>query len=159
MPQDALDSGFVTKADTLPELAKKITVDPASLTTTVERFNSFVVDGKDKDFGRGDSPYDQFMGDPSYKPNPNLGSITEGPFYALKVWPGDLGTRGGVLCDEYGRALKEGKSGTEVIQGLYAVGNSSASVMGRTYAGPGATLGPGLTFAFIAASKIAEQDK
>jgi len=125
----------------------------------VERFNRFVVKGTDQDFGRGDSPYDNFLGDPSYKVNPNLGSIEKAPFYALRIWPGDLGTRGGILTDEHARALRETGAGSEVIKGLYAVGNSSASVMGRTYAGAGATLGPALTFAFLAANHIITDKK
>ncbi|KAF2474548.1 fumarate reductase/succinate dehydrogenase flavo protein domain-containing protein [Lindgomyces ingoldianus] len=158
-PQEVLDSGFVTKAETIQELAEKLDLSASVLGETVKRFNGFVSSGVDKDFHRGESAYDSFMGDPSYSPNRNLGAIERGPFYAVKLWPGDLGTKGGILTDEYARALKEDSDGgRQVIQGLYAVGNSSASVMGRTYAGPGATLGPALTFAYIAANHIIKHD-
>ncbi|KAF2092959.1 fumarate reductase/succinate dehydrogenase flavo protein domain-containing protein [Rhizodiscina lignyota] len=154
-PQSALDSGMITKAATLKELAEKLSIDDSALQSTVSRFNGFAAKGVDEDFNRGRSYYDNFIGDPTHKPNPNLGGIDSAPFYALRIWPGDLGTKGGVLTDEYGRALKNSKNGkTEVISGLYAVGNSSASVMGRTYAGAGATLGPALTFAYIAAGHM-----
>lgn len=154
-PKSAIDSGFLSKGETIPELAKQLGLDASALSATVQRFNGFAAEGRDKDFGRGDSPYDAFMGDPTYTPNRSLGSIEQAPFYAMKIWPGDLGTKGGVLTDENARALKETTTGgKEVIKGLYAVGNSSASVMGRSYAGPGATLGPAMTFAYIAANQI-----
>ncbi|ROT42871.1 3-ketosteroid dehydrogenase [Sodiomyces alkalinus F11] len=158
IPQQDIDSGFVTKADTLPELASKLGIPAEGLKATVERFNGFVDKGVDEDFRRGESPYDAFLGDPAYGKNRNLGKIEKGPFYAVKVWPGDLGTKGGILTDEHARAVRESGEGQyEVIKGLYAVGNSSASVMGRTYAGAGSTLGPGLTFAYIAAEDCAKQ--
>lgn len=158
-PQATLDSGFLFKGDSIQDLAKKINVSDDELAKTVKRFNQFVEAGVDADFDRGRSPYDRFLGDPSY-PNPNLGLIEKGPFYAVKIWPGDLGTKGGVLTDEHARALKETKKGQyKPIEGLYAVGNSSASVMGRTYAGAGSTLGPGLTFGYIAATHMGSASK
>lgn len=158
IPEEAIKSGFITKGDTLEELATRIGISAAGLTETVERFNGFVDAGVDKDFSRGSSVYDYFLGDPSYSPNRNLGKIEKGPFYAAKIWPGDLGTKGGVLTDDRARALRETSTGRyETIPGLYAVGNSSASVMGRSYAGAGATLGPGLTFAYIAATDCAQK--
>ncbi|CAK7242096.1 MAG: hypothetical protein STHCBS139747_003573 [Sporothrix thermara] len=159
IPQKDLDSGFVTRADTLPELARALGIDEAGLVETQKRFNGFVDKGEDADFSRGKSVYDFYLGDPAYgNKNRNLGKIEKGPFYAVKVWPGDLGTKGGVLTDELGRALKETSAGEyEVIPGLYAAGNSSASVMGRTYAGAGSTLGPGLTFAWVAATDCARK--
>jgi 3-oxosteroid 1-dehydrogenase len=157
-PQSALDSGLLIKADSVGELAEKIGVPAKSLEATIERFNGFVATGVDEDFDRGKSPYDRFLGDPAYK-NPNLGVIQKGPFFAVKIWPGDLGTKGGVLTDENAQALREVKGGKyEPIRGLYAVGNSSASVMGRTYAGAGATLGPGLTFGYIAANHMGQSE-
>lgn len=157
IPQDALDSGFVYKADTIADLARTLNIDGKNLQETVERFNRFADQGLDEDFKRGSNQYDAFIGDPDYEKNHCLGRIEKGPFYALKIWPGDLGTKGGVLTDERARALKEVGSGKyEVIPGLYAVGNNSASVMGRTYAGAGSTLGPGLTFGYIAATDCAE---
>lgn len=153
-PRSAIDSGFLIRADSISELAQKLQVPEKNLESTIERFNGFVERGVDEDFDRGKSPYDKFLGDPAYK-NPNLGPIAKPPFYAVKIWPGDLGTKGGVLTDENARALRDvGKGVYEPIKGLYAAGNSSASVMGRTYAGAGATLGPGLTFGYIAANDI-----
>ncbi|OAA62032.1 3-oxosteroid 1-dehydrogenase [Niveomyces insectorum RCEF 264] len=159
IPAKDLASGFVTKADTLPELAAQLGIDAAGLVATQKRFNRFVEQGVDEDFGRGSSVYDFYLGDPSYgDKNRNLGKVEKGPFYAVKIWPGDLGTKGGVLTDERARALRETSPGSgqyKVIPGLYAAGNTSASVMGRTYAGAGATLGPGLTFGYIAATDCA----
>lgn len=153
-PRSTIDSGFLVKADSVSELAQKLNIPEKNLESTITRFNGFVQRGVDEDFDRGKSPYDKFLGDPAYK-NPNLGEIQKPPFYAVKIWPGDLGTKGGVLTDERARALRDvGKGVYEPIKGLYAAGNSSASVMGRTYAGAGATLGPGLTFGYIAANDI-----
>ena len=120
----------------------------------MRRFNVFAAKGKDEEFGRGDSAYDRFYSDPRVKPNPNLGAIDKPPYYAVKVWPGDLGTSGGVLTDEFARAVRE--DGT-VVEGLYAAGNASASVMGYTYPGPGATIGPAMTFAYAGARHMADQ--
>jgi len=146
-PSSAFESGFVTKADTLEELAQKIGVDLAGLAETTTRFNRMAARGVDEDFGRGGTAYDRWYGDPRCKPNPNLGSIEKAPFYAVKVWPGDLGTKGGLLTDEHARVVRADGS---AISGLYAAGNTTASVMGRTYPGPGATLGASTTFAYIA---------
>ncbi|KAF2835760.1 3-ketosteroid dehydrogenase [Patellaria atrata CBS 101060] len=150
--QALLDNGLIVKEDTLLGLAQKLGIDDDALHATVDRFNTMVAKGVDGDFHRGSSSYDRFFGDPKYSGNPNLGTIEKSPFYALKIYPGDLGTKGGVLTDEFARALREDGS---VIQGLYAVGNSSAAIMGREYIGAGSTLGPALTFAYIAAKHIA----
>ena len=110
--------------------------------------------GHDDDFDRGLSHYDRYYGDPTHTPNPNLRPIERPPFYAVKVVPGDLGTCGGVSADEYGRALrKDGKA----IEGLYAVGNVAGNAFGRFYPGPGATIGQGVTFAYIAANHAADR--
>jgi 3-oxosteroid 1-dehydrogenase len=151
-PQAAIDCGFVVKADTLSELAEQIGVKSGNLNETTQRFNSRARQGQDEDFGRGRSAHDQFFGDDLVKPNGNLGAIDKPPFYAIKVWPGDLGTKGGLLTDESARVI--GPSGTH-IPGLYAAGNSTASVMGRTYPGPGSTPGPALTFAYLAVNNMA----
>lgn len=135
----------------LADLARKLGFDKSTFRATIERFNGFARSGRDQDFGRGDSAYDRYYGDPTVRPNPCLGTIEKGPFTALKVVPGDLGTKGGVLTDESARALREDGS---VIEGLYATGNNSASVMGRTYPGPGATIGPAAVFGLIAARHI-----
>ena len=151
-PSSAFESGFITKADTLEDLARKIGVAPSGLAATTTRFNKMAAKGVDEDFGRGRTAYDRWYGDPRCKPNPNLGSIEKAPFYAVKIWPGDLGTKGGLLTDEYARVVRDDGS---VIRGLYAAGNTTASVMGRTYPVPGATLGPATTFAYIAAKHMA----
>jgi 3-oxosteroid 1-dehydrogenase len=146
-PKAAQKSGFITKANSLPELARKIDIDEAGLVATAERISQFAKNGRDEDFGRGGNAYDQFYSDPRVKPNPNLGSIEKPPFYALEVWPGDLGTMGGLLTDDNACVLRKDGS---VIRGLYAAGNNTASVMGRTYPGPGATIGPAMVFGMIA---------
>jgi 3-oxosteroid 1-dehydrogenase len=144
--------GTIKKAETLDALAAEIDVPAEGLRETVERFNVFARSGVDEDFHRGESAYDKYYSDPTVKPNPSLHSIDQGPFYAVKIVPGDLGTKGGLVTDERARVLRS--DGT-VIEGLYAAGNVSAAVMGRTYAGPGATIGPALVFGYLAAEDIA----
>ncbi|HWS57324.1 MAG TPA: FAD-binding protein [Actinotalea sp.] len=146
--------GLSAKAGSIGELATAIGIDPARLTATVERFNGFARAGVDGDFARGGSAYDRYYSDPTVHPNPNLGPLEKGPFTAVKVVIGDLGTKGGVLTDVDGRALRE--DGT-VIEGLYAAGNASASVMGRTYPGPGSTIGPAVVFGLRAARDMARR--
>jgi 3-oxosteroid 1-dehydrogenase len=144
--------GTVKKAATLEELAAEIEVPAQALTATVDRFNGFARRGVDEDFHRGESAYDKYYSDPTVKPNPSLHSIDQGPFYAVKIVPGDLGTKGGLVTDERARVLRADGS---VIEGLYAAGNVSSAVMGHTYAGPGATIGPALAFGYLAAEDIA----
>lgn len=148
LPRTWYDEGWVVKADSLDELADRIGLDPTALGATIDRFNGFARTGVDEDFGRGESAYDNYYADPTIEPNPNLGPIDRGPFYALRIVPGDLGTCGGLTTDENARVLRT--DGT-VIDGLYAAGNCSATVMGNQYAGPGATLGPAMVFGYIAA--------
>jgi succinate dehydrogenase/fumarate reductase flavoprotein subunit len=148
-PKVAMDSGFLVKADTIEELAEKCGIELQGLKSTLERFNRFARAGIDEDFGRGNTAYDTYYGDPTYQ-NPNLGEIVKPPFYACKIYPGDLGTKGGIVANEHGQALRNG----EPIEGLYATGNCSASVMGRVYPGPGSTLGPTTVFGYIAANHI-----
>lgn len=147
-----IESGMLVEASTLEELARKIEVDVDGLVATTRRFNEFARTGKDLDYRRGDSAYDRVYSDPRVQPNPNLGAVERGPFYAARVYPGDLGTKGGILTDEHARALRDDGS---VIDGLYAAGNCSASVMGRTYPGPGSTLGPAMVFGYIAGRHMA----
>ena len=147
-PQQWLDSGYMKKADSLETLAGQCGIDPAGLRAEVDRFNGFCATGVDTDFNRGGRVFDRAHGDPTVKPNPNLGPIEQGPFYAVPIFPGDVGTAGGVVADEYARVLREDGS---VIPGLYAVGNSTASVFGRCYPGAGASIGASFTFGFIAA--------
>lgn len=146
-PSRWLKAGVVVQADTISELAERTGIPPAELSATVERFNGFARTGVDEDYGRGNSGYDKYYGDPTNKPNPSLGPIDKAPFYAVKMVPGDLGTKGGLLTDADARVLREDGS---VVDGLYAVGNASAPVMGHTYAGPGATIGPAMTFGYLA---------
>jgi 3-oxosteroid 1-dehydrogenase len=141
-------SGFMKKAATIEELAAQCGIDPAGLKAEIERFNGFARTGKDLDFRRGDRGYDRWFGDPRVKPNPNLGAIEKPPFYAFEMVPGDVGTSGGIVTDEYARVLRADGS---VIPGLYATGNSTASVMGRCYPGAGASIGASFVFAWIAA--------
>ncbi|MEV2222501.1 3-oxosteroid 1-dehydrogenase [Nocardia vinacea] len=153
IPQKYFDAGIIKKADTLAELATKIGVPPDSLIATVQRFNGFARAGRDEDFYRGDSAYDRYYGDPTVQPNPCLAPIDQGPFYAVEMVPGDLGTKGGLVTDEHSRVLREDGA---PIAGLYAAGNNSAAVMGNSYAGAGATIGPAMVFGYIAADHIAD---
>jgi 3-oxosteroid 1-dehydrogenase len=146
-PKEYFETGMLVKGDSLSELARACGIDPQGLEETVARFNGFAASGKDADFHRGDSAYDRVYSDPKVKPNPNLASLTQPPFYAVKVWPGDLGTKGGLLTNECAQVLRVDGS---PIPGLYAAGNTSASVMGHTYPGPGATIGPAMVFGMIA---------
>ena len=135
------------------ELAEVLKIDGETLKATVDRFNGFARAGKDLDFDRGASASDRYYGDPRVTPNPSLGPLETGPFYAVAIVPGDLGTKGGLVTDLGGRVLhKEGG----VIPGLYGAGNTTASVMGRTYPGAGGTIAPALTFGFLSAEAAAK---
>jgi 3-oxosteroid 1-dehydrogenase len=155
LPRRWYAAGAVFRADDLPALAAAAGVDASGLAKTVTRFNEFAAAGKDDEFGRGDSAYDRYYGDPRRRPNPNLAPLDRPSFYAVKIVPGDLGTKGGLRTDSRARVLRE--DGT-VIGGLYAAGNASASVMGHSYAGAGATIGPAMTFGYIAARTMADAD-
>ncbi len=146
------EEGVLHKADTLEDLATRIGIDPTRLRSTVERFNGFARAGVDADFGRGNSAYDRYYSDPLVRPNPNLGPLEKAPFTAVRLVIGDLGTKGGVVTDAEARALREDGS---VIAGLYSAGNNSASVMGRTYPGPGSTIGPAVVFGLRGARHLA----
>ena len=138
------------KGETLEDLAGQIGVEAAGLKDSARRMTEYAKTGKDLDFDRGGNVFDRYYGDPRLK-NPNLGPIEKGPFYAMRLWPGEIGTKGGLLTDREGRVLNtEG----QVINGLYCVGNNSASVMGPAYAGAGSTLGPAMTFAFRAVADM-----
>ena len=147
-PQAWFDSGYMKKAATIEELAAQIDVPADSLKETIERWNGFARKGVDEDFGRGSKAYDLVFADPTHGPNPGLGAIEQAPFYAVAIYPGDVGTFGGILTDQYARALREDGS---VIPGLYATGNSTASVMGKTYPGAGASISPSFIFGWVAA--------
>jgi 3-oxosteroid 1-dehydrogenase len=153
LPADWLGKAYF-RADTLGELARQIGVDAQALQRTVARMNEYAASGVDEQFGKGGNSYDRIYGDPSVQPNPCLGPIVKGPFYALKLDAGEIGTKGGLLTDAHARVL--GLDGRP-IRGLYACGNTSASITGPSYPGAGATLGPAMTFGFIAANDIAAQ--
>ena len=152
LPRRWYAAGAVFRAPDLAGLAAEIGVDPGALAQTVARFNDFARKGRDEEFRRGDSAYDRYYGDPRCRPNPNLAPLQRAPFYAAKIVPGDLGTKGGLRTDGRARVLRS--DGTP-IPGLYAAGNASASVMGHSYAGAGATIGPAMTFGYIAALDVA----
>jgi 3-oxosteroid 1-dehydrogenase len=153
-PADWFTSGMMHRADTLEALASGIGVPPSALRETVDRFNGFARSGIDTDFGRGDSAYDNYYGDPTL-PHPTMDVIDRAPYYAARIQAGDLGTKGGLVYNSHGQVLRA--DGT-VIAGLYATGNSSSAVMGNDYAGAGATIGPAMVFGFISARHAAESD-
>lgn len=153
-PRSFYKSGLVTQADTLTELADKIGLPARALEDTVERFNEGARAGRDE-FGRGVSAYDHYYGDPTL-PVPNLDAMESGPYYAVRIEAGDLGTKGGLVTDAHGRVQRPDGS---VIPGLYAAGNVSAAVMGTDYAGAGATIGPAMVFAYLAMEHAAQQPR
>ncbi len=142
------------KADSLDELAEAINISASGLKDTVAKMNHFAQTGVDEDFDRGGNVFDRYYGDRNIKPNPCLAPISKGPFYAMRMDAGDIGSKGGLLTDEYARVKHQDGS---VIPGLYAIGNCSASVMGTSYPGAGATLGPAMTFGYIAVNHISAQ--
>ena len=152
VPKAWLESGVVKEGNSFEDLAVQIGVPADRLRTTAERFNALARQGHDDDFNRGDSAYDNYYGDPTL-PNPNLHPLGSPPYYAFQIILGDLGTSGGLRTDEYARVLREDES---VIDGLYATGNTAAAVMGRSYAGAGATIGPAMAFGYVAATHIAK---
>lgn len=146
--QNGMVKTILKKGNTVEDLAADMGVDPAALSATIARFNEGAVKGEDPDFQRGQATYDQMYGDPSVTPNPCLRPLNKGPFYAMPIYPGDIGTNGGLKTDDRARVLSgNGKP----IGGLYAVGNNAASAMGESYPGAGVTIGPALTFGYLAA--------
>jgi 3-oxosteroid 1-dehydrogenase len=154
LPRRWYEAGAVHSAPTIAGLAAQLDLDPAALAKTVARFGEFAAGGRDEDFCRGDSAYDRYYGDPRQRPNPCLAPLARPPFYAVQIVPGDLGTKGGLRTDERARVLRADGA---PIPGLYAAGNTSAAVMGRSYAGAGATIGPAMTFGYLAALDLARQ--
>lgn len=151
-PKAWLESGYMKKADSLAALAEACGIDSAGLEKTVERWNGFCRAGVDADHGRGNREFDRCHGDPTVHPNPNLGAISKAPFYAVPMFPSDVGTAGGLVTDAWARVLREDG---QAIEGLYATGNTTASVMGRTYPGAGASIAASFVFAYIAAHHAA----
>ncbi len=149
-------NGWLHKAETLDDLAREIGLDPAVLGATIERFNANSRRGDDPDFHRGETANDRYYSDPRVSPNPSLGPVETAPFYAVEVFPGDLGTKAGLITDGSSRVLREDGS---VITGLYAAGNTASTVMGRSYPGAGATLAPAMLGGFLAAEALAADDE
>ena len=147
-----LNSGYLISAPDCRDLAAKIGVDPTALANTVNRFNQNAKSGTDPDFHKGENAYNRFYGDPDIKPNPCIAPIAEPPFYAVKVVVGDLGTYAGIATNGSAQVLDERK---RPIPGLYACGNDALSIMGGNYPGPGITLGPAMTFGWIAGRHLA----
>lgn len=155
IPKDWWDH-YIFKADTLEELARKIGVPADALTQTVKNMNAYAKTGVDPEYGRGGNAYDVMFGDPSVKPNPCIGPIEKGPFYAVPINLGDLGTKGGLKADAHARVVDgEGRP----IPNLYAAGNAAGSPFGNCYPGAGATIGPAMVFGFVAANDIAARTR
>jgi 3-oxosteroid 1-dehydrogenase len=151
-PQLWFDKNFLKQGATMAELAAACNLPAEALVATTEKFNTYARAGKDEEFGRGDSAYDKFLGDYTHGPNDTLGTVEEGPFFAVEIVPGDVGTYGGVVCDANARVMRPDGS---VIEGLYATGTTTAGVMGRAYPGAGCSIGPSFTWGFVAAKHAA----
>ncbi|MCA1495520.1 FAD-dependent oxidoreductase [Bradyrhizobium sp. NBAIM14] len=148
-----LKTGYLMRGDTLEALAAKAGIDAKAFAETVKQFNATAPLGQDAAFGKGSKAYNRYQGDALHGPNPCVAPIENGPFYAIKMVIGDLGTYAGIITDANARALDaEGR----VIPGLYAAGNDMASIMGGNYPGAGITLGPALTFGYIAGRHLAD---
>lgn len=149
----ALKEGYLKRATNLKDLAVQLGIPPDALRLTVEHYNTHASQGKDPEFGRGSNAYQRHLGDADQTPNPCVAPIQTGPFYAVKVWPADLGMSAGIVTDDHARVLGPDDA---PIPGLYACGNDMASVMEGAYPGPGITLGPALTFAYLAARHLSK---
>jgi succinate dehydrogenase/fumarate reductase flavoprotein subunit len=150
-----LDTGYLIRGDTPAALAARAGIDVAGLEATIAEFNASAASGQDPAFGKGSRAYNRFQGDALHGPNPCIAPIEHGPFYAIKMVIGDLGTYAGIRTDEHARALD---ANDQPIEGLYAAGNDMASIMGGNYPGAGITLGPALTFGYIAGRHISGGD-
>jgi hypothetical protein len=147
--------GYLSVGRSIGELAQSLSLPPDQLMRTVDRMNMFATTGVDLDFGRGQTVYERNLGDPAVGPNPTLGKIETPPFYAIELYPSDIGASTGLVTDGNAQVLK----GDDPIAGLYAVGNDMDSVMGGAYPGPGITLGPAIAFAYAVAQRVAEDLK
>jgi succinate dehydrogenase/fumarate reductase flavoprotein subunit len=152
LPQAWYDAGIAVRSDSLAGLGAQMGVPVAEFFETMTRFNQNASAGADPDYGRGQSAYDRYYGDPTIRPNPNLRPLVNGPFYAVKMVLSDLGTCGGLKTDERARVLREDGA---AIPGLYAIGNTAANAFGTTYPGAGATIAQGLVYGYIAAHDAA----
>jgi 3-oxosteroid 1-dehydrogenase len=153
-PKEWIERGYMKKAGTLEELARQCGIDADGLVATVEQFNAAARNGVDPDFHRGEGAHEAYQGDITHTPNASVGPLDAPPYYAVAIYPGDVGTSGGLLCDEYSRVLDTSQ---RPIPGLYAAGNCTASVMGRTYPGAGASIGASFVFAYIAMKHAAQR--
>ena len=150
-----LRSGYLVRASSAAALAGRLGIDSTAFAETLERFNADAARGEDPEFGKGGNVYNRFNGDPGHKPNACLEPLRNPPLYAVRVVPGDLGTFLGLCTDRSARVLDKQR---QPIRGLYAVGNDMASFMGGNYPGAGITLGPAMTFGYIAAHHLAGVD-
>ncbi|MDB9896190.1 FAD-binding protein [Gammaproteobacteria bacterium] len=150
VPKDWWTPSFLSKGETLEELAEIAGIDITGLLATQQKVNEYSVTGKDLDLQRGDSVYDRYYGDPSVEPNPCLAPLEKGPYYCMVLYPGEMGTAGGLVIDTKARVLRPDGN---PISGLYACGNTSTALL-PTYPGPGSTLGPAMTFGYLAAKDI-----
>jgi succinate dehydrogenase/fumarate reductase flavoprotein subunit len=148
-----LRNGYLKKGRTVADLAAQINVNAAVLESTIRQYNDGAQYGRDPQFGRGSKAYNRYQGDALHGPNPCVEPLKTGPFYAIKLVPGDLGSFMGIKTNEHAQVLTSQGS---PIPGLYAAGNDAASIMGGEYNGAGITLGPGLTFGYVAANHIAD---
>jgi succinate dehydrogenase/fumarate reductase flavoprotein subunit len=146
-------SGELVEAGSIERLAEQIGIAPSSLAATVAAYNADAKEGRDPEFGRGSTIYKRHLGDISHTPNPCVAPIVRAPFFAMRIYPADLGTAIGMKVDAQARVLREDGS---PIAGLYACGNDMGSIMNGNYPGPGITLGPALTFGYIAGRHLAE---
>jgi 3-oxosteroid 1-dehydrogenase len=152
VPEALIAKGVIKRGETIADLAREIGVPADELTQTVTRFNEFAAQGLDPDFGRGQSAYNDCLGDPGHRPNAALGPLDRGPYFATRIFPGDVGTCGGVITNEYAQVIDEQD---RVIDGLYATGNITATVMGRTYLGAGGSIANTMIFGYVAARHAA----
>jgi len=152
LPQDLIERGAVLRGNTIADLARQMEVPAGALEQTVKRFNGFAAKGLDPDFGRGQSAYNDCLGDPGYRPNAAIGPLDKAPYYATRVVPADVGTCGGLVANEYAQVLDEND---RVIEGLYATGNITATVMGRNYLGAGGSIAYTMVFGYVAARHAA----
>ncbi len=152
LPPELIETGAVKRCDTIAGLAHQIDLPADELARTIQRFNKFAAKGLDPDFGRGQSAYNDCLGDPGHRPNAAVGPLDRAPYYATRVFPADVGTCGGVITNEHAQVLDERG---RVIEGLYATGNTTATVMGRTYPGAGASIASSMVFGYVAARHAA----
>uniref|UniRef100_UPI003F496D74 FAD-dependent oxidoreductase n=1 Tax=Cupriavidus yeoncheonensis TaxID=1462994 RepID=UPI003F496D74 len=159
MPDRSIPSGLsdiLLRADSLDALAALAGIDAAGLADSVARMNRYAATGVDEEFGKGDNAFDTYYADPQVRPNPCLAPVVKAPFYAVRIDAGDIGTKGGLITDASAQVLREDGA---PIPGLFAIGNTSASVMGTSYPGAGATIGPAMTFGMVAADALARMSR